>query len=128
MARKMSFLLVGFVLASFLTVYAPEVLAKDTEAVVYPLGKTTAKPKEVAPSIADLNGKTVCELWNYLFHGDRTFAALEALLKKRYPNVKFVSYKEFGNLHGPEELKLIGELPGKLKKFKCDAVISGNGG
>ncbi len=128
MARKTNWLLVGVSLTCFLTVYVSELLAKDTEEVVSPIGRTTAKLREVGASIPDLNGKTICELWNYLFQGDRTFPALEALLKKRYPNVKFVSYTEFGNLHGPDELKLIEALPGKLKKFKCDAVIAGNGG
>lgn len=129
MRKRIGWLLVGLVLMSFLALYASKVLAAEgTYEVVSPLGKITAKTKEVAPSLPDLNGKTICELWNYMFQGDRTFPIIEELLKRRYPGVKFVPYTEFGNLHGPEELKLFAELPDKLKKFKCDAVISGNGG
>jgi hypothetical protein len=81
--------------------------------VVYPIGKQATQEKDVAASLPDLNGKTICELWNYAFRGDDSFPMIE----------------KFGNIHDPsEEAKMMAELPGKLKKFKCDAVIAGNGG
>ena len=97
--------------------------------VVYPIGTQTTQQRKVSDSISDLNGKTICELWNYAFRGDDSFSIIEKLMKKKYPDVKFVSYENFGNIHDPsEEAKMMAELPAKLRKFKCDAVIAGNGG
>jgi len=97
--------------------------------VVYPIGTQVTQERDVAASLPDLNGKTICELWNYAFRGDDSFPMIEKLMKEKYPGVKFVGYEKFGNIHDPsEEAKMMAELPGKLKKFKCDAVIAGNGG
>lgn len=127
MGKRTNWLLAGSILV-LLAMYPTVLLAEDMEAVVSPIGRTTITPKPVGASIPDLNGKTVCELWNHVFQGDRTFPVLESLLTKKYPTVKFVSYTEFGYVYGPDELKVIEALPGNLKKFKCDAVIAGNGG
>jgi hypothetical protein len=99
--------------------------------VVSPARGSSIKVKPLAPSLNTLEGKTLCELWNYVFLGDVTFPKIEELLSKRYPGVKFVRYEEFGTTHGPDEekeLAMIKALPENLKKYKCDAVISGNGG
>lgn len=97
--------------------------------VVYPIGIQTIKNRKVADSIPDLNGKTICELWNYAFRGDDSFSIIEKLMKDKYPGLNFIPYENFGNIHDPsEEAKMMAELPAKLKKFKCDAVIAGNGG
>jgi len=97
--------------------------------VVYPIGPQTIQNKKVADAIHDLNGKTICELWNYAFRGDDSFLVIEKMMKDKYPDVKFIRYENFGNIHDPsEEAKMMAELPAKLKKFKCDAVIAGNGG
>jgi hypothetical protein len=96
--------------------------------VVYPLGVQATSEKNVAASLPDLNGKTIAELWNYAFRGDETFPIIEKKIREKYPDVRFVSYEEFGNFHDPsQEGKIMGELPSRLKKFKCDAVIAGNG-
>ena len=97
--------------------------------VVYPIGTQVTQERDVAASLPDLNGKTICELWNHAFRGDDSFPMIEKLLKNKYPGVKFVGYEKFGNIHDPsEEAERMAELPGKLKTFKCDAVIAGNGG
>lgn len=97
--------------------------------VVYPLGTQVSREKDVAPSLPDLNGKTICELWNYAFRGEDSFPIIERLMKEKYPGVTFVRYEHFGNIHDPsEEDRIMAELPRKLKEFKCDAVIAGNGG
>lgn len=102
---------------------------EGTYEVVYPIGTQVSQVRDVAPSIPDLNGKTICEVSNYAFRGEDSFPILEELMKKKFPGVNFVSYKEFGNIHDPsEEAERMAELPGKLKTFKCDAVIAGNGG
>lgn len=96
--------------------------------VVYPLGRLTQQAKPRIPRLNTLDGMTICELSNHKFGSELTFAVLEKSLLKRYPNVKFVSYKEFGNTYGPRESEVVSALPEKLKKYGCDAVISGNGG
>lgn len=99
--------------------------------VVSPIRASSIKIKPLAPSLKTLEGKTICELWNYVFLGDVTFPKIKELLVKRYPGVKFVPYTEFERTHGPDEeseRSMIKALPGKLKKYGCDAVLSGNGG
>ncbi len=99
--------------------------------VVSPLGESTTKVRSLAPSLETLEGKTICQLWNKMFQGEVTFPIIEELLSKRYPGIKFVSHAEFGGTHGPDEeteRAMMESLPGKLKAYRCDAVISGNGG
>jgi hypothetical protein len=99
--------------------------------VVSPARASSIKAKPLAPSLKALEGKTICELWNYVFLGDVTFPKIKELLVKKYPGVKFVPYTEFERTHGPDEESeraMIKALPGKLKKYGCDAVLSGNGG
>ena len=96
--------------------------------VVWPLGRSTAKPVSGAPRLDTLEGKTICELWNYRYGGDLSFPVIEELLNKQYPGIKFVNYAKFGNTHGKNEREVIEALPGKLAEYGCDAVISGNGG
>lgn len=96
--------------------------------VVYPVGIRSVQDKEVAPSAPDLNGKVIGELWNHGFRGDETFPIIEELIKEKYPQVQFVSYKTFGNFHDPTfEAEKMKNLPGDLKKHKVDMVIAGNG-
>jgi len=102
--------------------------AESNFEVVYPIGKPTISKQPPAPRLDTIEGKTICELWNGMFHGDKTFPVIQELLKKRYPGVKFISYAQFGSTHSATEAKDIAALPEKLKKALCDAVISGNGG
>ena len=54
--------------------------------------------------------------------------SIEEALLKRYPRMRFVSYTKFGNTNDPlHEPEVIKDLPAKLKNYRCDAVISGNG-
>lgn len=96
--------------------------------VVSPVSRLVKVVKPLAPRLTNLQGKTICELKN----GDRaaivTFGAVEELLSKRYPGVKFVPYNKFGNVDDSlHETEVIKDLPAKLKEYHCDAVISGNG-
>ena len=83
--------------------------------------------KPLARRLDTLNGKTVAQLWDYVFRGDEVFALLEEGLKKRYPDIKFVSFKEFGNTHGSDEREVLNALSRKFKELKVDAVVSGMG-
>ena len=95
--------------------------------VVWPCDKRVIKITRLAKRHNTLKGKTVCELWDYLFRGDKIFQVLEKELKERYPGIKFVNYSEFGSTHGGEEKRTVAALPVRLKEKGCDAVISSVG-
>jgi hypothetical protein len=94
---------------------------------VWPCGERVAKVTRLAHRLDTLRGKTVCQLWDNLFRGDRIFPILEEELLKLYPGIKFVNYNVFGSTHGGEEKKVITSLPSMLKEKGCDAVISAVG-
>tara|TARA_A100001037_G_scaffold143376_1_gene129835 strand:+ start:71 stop:388 length:318 start_codon:yes stop_codon:yes gene_type:complete len=95
--------------------------------VVWPRSEKTVELTQLAPRLETLEGKTVCELWDYLFRGDEIFPWLETELEKRFPGIKFIRYSEFGSTHGDEEHEILENLPAKLKELGADAVISGMG-
>lgn len=95
--------------------------------VLWPRSPLQVKGKTLAPRLGSLEGKTVAQLWDFLFRGDKVFEALEEGLKARFPGVKFLNWKEFGNTHGADERKILAELPQRLKSLGVDAVISGMG-
>jgi hypothetical protein len=95
--------------------------------VYWPRSPRQMKKKALAPRLSTLDGKTVVQLWDFLFQGDKVFDALEEGLKARYPGVKFVSWKEFGNTHGRDERQVLKDLPRRLKELGADAAISGMG-
>jgi len=98
---------------------------RTTERVLWPRGQRTVDVKPLAARLDTLDGKTVGELWDDLFRGDEIFPILEGELARRFPGVRFVSYRAFGSTHGGEEHRTIAELPGKLQELRVDAVISG---
>lgn len=95
--------------------------------VVWPLGRSVYEPVHLANRAADLSGKTICELWEWLFRGEEIFPILRESLSKRYPGIKFVDYTVFGNTHGSKEREIVAALPALLHKHGCDAAISGVG-
>jgi len=95
--------------------------------VVWPRGKRLKTGARLAKRLDTLEGKVVCELWDWIFKGDLMFAVWEKELAKRYSGMQFVSWREFGEIHGGHEKEVLAALPGKLKKHKCDAVICGVG-
>ena len=95
--------------------------------VLWPRTPRQVKRKSLAPRLATLEGKTIAQLWDVLFRGDEVFALLEEGLKQRFPGVRFISWKEFGNTHGRNEREVLAGLPQRLKELGADAVISGMG-
>ena len=73
--------------------------------VVWPSGERKQKMRPLAKRLDTLNGKTVAQLWDYLFAGDEVFAALEEKLAEQYPDVKWVSWREFGTTQ--EQLAIV---------------------
>lgn len=92
--------------------------------VVWPSGERRLKTRPLARRLDTLNGKTVAQLWDYLFAGDEVFSALEESLRERYPDVKFVSWREFGSTHAVNEKELLASLPQRFKELGVDAAIS----
>ena len=95
--------------------------------VVWPLGRRASALATPTKRVADLSGKTVCELWDLLFRGEEIFPLIREELSKLYPGIKFVDYSNFGNTHGANQTELVAALPKILEQHGCDAVISGIG-
>ena len=79
----------------------------------------------LAPRLETLEGKTVAQLWDFLFRGYEVLALLEEGLARRFPGVRFVSWKEFGSTHGGEEKHALAQLPKRFRELGVDAVVSG---
>lgn len=75
-----------------------------------------------APRLADLNGKTICELSDFEWEDYRTFPLIRELLKKRFPDVKIIPYTEFPCTYGAKAA-VLSKL---VKEKKCDGAIVGN--
>ncbi len=95
--------------------------------VLWPRTPRQTRLKPLARRLDTLNGKTIAQLWDFLFRGDEIFQFLEEGLKKRYPDIRFVSWREFGSTHSPQEHEVIASLPRRFKELGVDAVISGMG-
>jgi hypothetical protein len=101
---------------------------KETESVLWPLARRAARARALAPRVPDLNGKTICELWDVIFRGETIYPIVREHIRKRFPGVKFVDYTHFGNFYGAREEQNIGErLPDQLREHGADAVIVGIG-
>ena len=93
--------------------------------VLWPRAPRQMQQKALAPRLSSLEGKTVAQLWDYLFKGDQVFELLEEGLRKRFPGIRFVSWREFGSTHGDEEKEALAALPKRFKEMGVDAVVSG---
>ena len=100
----------------------------STYEVVYPLGRRARQRKARAARPRTLDGLTIGELSNHKFDSEFTFEVLEKALLKRFPSIKFVSHREFGDTYGARDSEVVRALPEKLQEFECDLVISGNAG
>jgi hypothetical protein len=92
--------------------------------VVWPSGERKQAQHPLAKRLATLNGKIIAQLWDFLFFGDEVFTVLEQELRARFPQVKFVSWREFGTTHGVNEKELLASLPQRFKELGVDAAIS----
>jgi hypothetical protein len=94
---------------------------------LWPRSPRQVQLQRLAKRLDTLEGKTIAQMWDYVFRGDEVYALLEEGLKQRYPNIRWVSYKEFGNTHGGDEREVVASIPRRMKELKVDAVISGMG-
>jgi hypothetical protein len=95
--------------------------------VHWPRSPRQVKGRRLSPRLTTLNGKTIAQFWDFIFSGDTVFEALEEGIRARYPDVRFVSWREFGNTHGQNERKILEDLPANFKRLGVDAAISGMG-
>ena len=94
--------------------------------VFWPGGPSAVDTISSAPR-ADLTGKRIGILWDYVFRGEEIFPILEKCISERYENVEFIGHENFGSTFGGDEHAVLAALPKLLKKFEIDAVISGIG-
>jgi hypothetical protein len=92
--------------------------------VVWPCGERRQAQRPLARRLDTLNGKTIAQLWDFLFAGDEVFAALEEKLRAQFPGVKFISWREFGSTHAVNEKELLASLPQRFRELGVDAAIS----
>jgi hypothetical protein len=125
--------IIWFILGLFLTagVWIGTPLAADKSAAV-PVSLEVYNPTGAiqvnylfAPRLADLNGKTICEVSNGGWEANRTFPAIREALKVKFPTAKIISYAEFPVGTYEIDVDNIGDL---LKKKGCQAAIVGNAG
>ncbi len=95
--------------------------------VVWPRGKRPGETRGFAKRLNTLEGKTIGELWDWVYRGDEIFPMVEAELKKRIPGIKFIGYEVLGNTHSARDAETLAALPDKLSQNRCDGVISGIG-
>ncbi len=77
-----------------------------------------------APRLADLNGKTICEISDNLWETDRTFPLIRGLLQKQFPTIKIIPFDKMPAATTDAASKL-GEA---VKKAGCEGAIVGNAG
>lgn len=75
----------------------------------------------------DLNYAVVGQIWDYVFRGDEMFAVIEEKLTERFPGIRFVHFAEFGDIHGPDEVAVLADLPQRLRDHRVTAVVAGVG-
>jgi hypothetical protein len=78
-----------------------------------------------APRLGTLEGKTVCELSDFMWEHERTFPLIRTLLQERFPTLKIVQYPQLPNAYdvtGDDALKKV------LQKYGCQGLVIGNGG
>jgi hypothetical protein len=78
-----------------------------------------------APRLADLNGKTICEVSDNSWQYDRTFPLIASLLQKQLPTVKIITYDKFPNGNPGAD---VDALAPAIQKAGCQAAIVGNAG
>jgi len=90
----------------------------------WPRTARRVRSKPLAPRLDTLAGKHVALLWDYLFRGDQIYDTVEEELRKRFPGIRFMGWRDVGNIHGSDERQMIAALPGRLKAAGVDAVIT----
>jgi hypothetical protein len=102
---------------------APAADSPVTIAVFNPTGATQVT-QLFATRLADLTGKTVCQVGLSLWEASRTFPLIADLLQKQY-GAKIVGWDKLPQLI---ENKDVPGLEDAVKQAGCQAVVLGNAG
>ena len=140
--RHMKTTVAAVMISAMLGAFAVEGTCKDescslpvqgeaTYSVMSPVPETAIKPIAVAPRLKSLDGKTVA-LVGGSFMANVTHPELKRLILAEFPTAKVYVLSEIGSA-GPWPRPGVvrrekDEFQRKLKEFKVDAVVSGNGG
>ena len=93
--------------------------------VVWPRGERKQALRPLAKRLDTLNGKTDrATLGLSSSPATKCLPTLEEKLRAQYPDVKFVSWREFGSTHAVNEKELLASLPQRFKELGVDAAIS----
>ena len=109
----------------------PTAQAEATYSVLAPVPESAVAPIKPAPRLKSLDGKTIAIVGGS-FMANVTHPELKRLILAEYPTAKVYLLSEIGSA-GPYPRPGVvrrekDEFQRKLKEFKIDAVISGNGG
>ncbi len=78
-----------------------------------------------AKRLDSLDGKVICEIADDNWQDERTFPAIEELIKKQYPTAKIITWDKF--THGTKNIQYPG-IVDEVKKAGGNAVLLGNAG
>jgi len=99
--------------------------------VVSPVGLPVVEQTGAATQVRNLDGATICEVWNGVFKGDQTFPIIRSVLSAKYPKARIIPYTEFPSFWGSYDIehqkKMAAEIAVMAKQVGCDLLISGNG-
>jgi hypothetical protein len=95
--------------------------------VLSPVGRSTSAAMAPVAGVEDLNNKKVAFVWDLLFSGDQMMAVIADELRARWPGVQFIGHENFENVHGVDEVRVVAELPARLKDLGADAAVIGVG-
>ncbi len=62
-----------------------------------------------------------------MFRGEEIFPVIEAEIRARHPDTRFIGWKAFGSIFGEDEHRVLAELPARLTAEGVDAVVCGVG-
>lgn len=93
--------------------------------VVWPLGRSRVEEVAANERPLELSGKTIAFIWDYLFKGPEMFGIIKAQLSAEFPDVRYVDYEVFGNIHGSDadEKANLSALPARLREHGVDAAV-----
>jgi hypothetical protein len=91
--------------------------------VVAPTGLVPQDRVPINPHPANLSGKTIGFVWDYLFKGPVVFDAVRHLIDERYTEVRYVDHEHFGDIHGFDSTHVLDELADKVRGAGIDAAV-----
>jgi hypothetical protein len=101
-------------------------MAEPQYEVVSPVGRWVGGSRRPAPA-GSVDVRRVGFIWDYVFRGDEMFRMAREALRARDSALTFVGHEVFGDIHGPDERRVVAELPARLQAQQVDAVIVGVG-